>query len=260
MAPTFESNFSIRNILGASANNEQNANNMNNAPPTPPRSDGSASPDGSIDQRPGFTYSALVAMAIRSSRDKRLPLSAIQEWISENYPYYRRDQHGWQSQVRHTLSTNSYFVKIPRPMDDPGRGNYWIINPAMDIVDVSSSAGRFEFDTSNTVGTQLNNNGYGPLNQLITHGVPMNHPQAPNAVYFPTPEELGRAQCAMMMQALQEQQAWFQYHQQQYQLIQQQLVQMQHQQQMQQQYVQLQQQLLFHQRQCEFLTAKQFPL
>ncbi|XP_017467890.1 PREDICTED: fork head domain transcription factor slp1-like [Rhagoletis zephyria] len=262
MAPIFESNFSIRNIIGdTSANIQENVHGMNNAPLTPPRSDGSASPDSSgsedSEERPGFTFSAMVAMAIRSSPEKRLPLSAIQDWISDHFPYYRRDQHGWQSQVRHTLSTNSCFVKVPRPLDDPGRGNYWAMNPAIEDVNVNASTGRLVFNSN---VAHLTGNTYGhPLNQVITHGVPMSHPQAPNAVYFPTPEELGRAQQAMMMQAMQEQQMWFLYHQQQQQLIQQELIEM-HQQKFQHQYIQLQQKMLFHQQQCEFMTAKQLPM
>ncbi|XP_017467888.1 PREDICTED: fork head domain transcription factor slp1-like [Rhagoletis zephyria] len=262
MAPIFESNFSIRNIIGDNTSNiQQNIKAENNAPLTPPRSDGSASPDcsGSEDseERPGFTFSAMVAMAIRSSPEKRLPLSAIQDWISDNFPYFRKDQHGWQSQVRHTLSTNSCFIKVPRPLDDPGRGNYWAINPAIEDVNVNTSTGRLVIDPN---GGQFSANGYGhPLNQVITHGVPMNHPQSPNAIYFPTPEELGRAQQALMVQAMQEQQMWFLHHQQQQQIIQQELMKMQ-QQQFQQQYIQLQQKMLFHQQQCEFMLAKQLPM
>jgi forkhead transcription factor HCM1 len=85
--------------------------------------------DGS---KPPYSYATLIGMSILRANNRRLTLAQIYKWISDTFSYYKNSDPGWQNSIRHNLSLNKAFIKQERPKDDPGKGNYWAIEPGME--------------------------------------------------------------------------------------------------------------------------------
>ncbi|XP_053941875.1 forkhead box protein I2 [Cuculus canorus] len=85
-------------------------------------------------EKPPYSYVALIAMAIQSSPEQRLPLRDIYAYIAGRFPYYRGCPKGWQNSVRHNLSLNPCFRRLPRRSAGndavPCRGGEWAMDPA----------------------------------------------------------------------------------------------------------------------------------
>ncbi|KAK3375390.1 hypothetical protein B0H63DRAFT_278106 [Podospora didyma] len=92
--------------------------------------------------KPGHSYATLIGMAILRSPQRRLTLAQIYKWISDTFSFYNANDAGWQNSIRHNLSLNKHFIKQERPKDDPGKGNYWAIEPGAEHLFIKEKPSR----------------------------------------------------------------------------------------------------------------------
>ena len=78
--------------------------------------------------KPPHSYATMITQAILSTQDGIISLADIYKYISFNYAYYRFAKSGWQNSIRHNLSLNKAFEKVPRRPEEPGKGMKWRVS------------------------------------------------------------------------------------------------------------------------------------
>ncbi|CAK1577998.1 unnamed protein product [Parnassius mnemosyne] len=72
-------------------------------------------------RKPPYTYPELIERALREKGE--LTVSAIYQWISDRFPFYKANDERWKNSVRHNLSINPHFRKGARATQ--GAGHLW---------------------------------------------------------------------------------------------------------------------------------------
>ncbi|KAM7356708.1 biniou [Cochliomyia hominivorax] len=133
--------YSINNSPTKSVNSN-NSDNANNSSKTQQQQQNSntnsqdlSSPDTTKKsgarrpEKPALSYINMIAMAIKESPTGKLTLSEIYSFLQKRFDFFRGPYVGWKNSVRHNLSLNECFKKLPKGMGvgKPGKGNYWTI-------------------------------------------------------------------------------------------------------------------------------------
>ncbi|CAB3221756.1 unnamed protein product [Arctia plantaginis] len=91
-------------------------------------------------KKPPYTYPELIERALRENGE--LTVSAIYQWISDRFPFYKANDERWKNSVRHNLSINPHFRKGARAPQ--GAGHLWSL--AANAIDLLPLRDRISFD------------------------------------------------------------------------------------------------------------------
>ncbi|KAM9304897.1 forkhead box protein K1 [Gastrophryne carolinensis] len=138
------------------------------------------------ESKPPYSYAQLIVQAISCAKDRQLTLSGIYAHITKHYPYYRSADKGWQNSIRHNLSLNRYFIKVPRSQEEPGKGSFWRIDPTSEAKLIEQA-----FRKRRQRGVSAFRTPFGPLSSRSAPASPT-YPDLMTSSGLQTPESLSR--------------------------------------------------------------------
>ncbi|XP_021574237.1 forkhead box protein H1 [Carlito syrichta] len=82
--------------------------------------------------KPPYTYLAMIALVIQAAPSRRLKLAQIIRQVQAVFPFFREDYQGWKDSIRHNLSSNRCFRKVPKdPAKPQAKGNFWAVDVSL---------------------------------------------------------------------------------------------------------------------------------
>ncbi|KAI5214025.1 Forkhead Box Protein H1 [Manis pentadactyla] len=82
--------------------------------------------------KPPYTYLAMIALVIQAAPSRRLKLAQIIRQVQAVFPFFRDDYEGWKDSIRHNLSSNRCFRKVPKdPAKPQAKGNFWAVDVSL---------------------------------------------------------------------------------------------------------------------------------
>ncbi|XP_041972911.1 hepatocyte nuclear factor 3-beta-like [Aricia agestis] len=94
-------------------------------------------------KKPPLTYPELIERALRDKGE--LTVSAIYQWISDHFPFYKANDERWKNSVRHNLSINPHFRKGARASQ--GAGHLWSLAAnAIDLLPLRQPTHKTDYD------------------------------------------------------------------------------------------------------------------
>eukprot|EP00127_Corallochytrium_limacisporum_P002152 Clim_evm46s108 gene=Clim_evmTU46s108 len=100
------------------------------------------------EKKPPCSYASLICLACVTNTGRRRTLADIYSWIQALFPYFATTPSGWQNSVRHNLSLNKNFTKIPKPGSTSGKGGFWTVDDKYEsfiISNLKNGEGLVEF-------------------------------------------------------------------------------------------------------------------
>ncbi|XP_037659123.1 forkhead box protein H1 [Choloepus didactylus] len=82
--------------------------------------------------KPPYTYLAMIALVIQAAPSRKLKLAQIIRQVQAAFPFFRDDYEGWKDSIRHNLSSNPCFRKVPKdPAKPQAKGNFWAVDVSL---------------------------------------------------------------------------------------------------------------------------------
>ncbi|CAF2934087.1 unnamed protein product [Rotaria sp. Silwood2] len=127
--------------------------------------------------KPIYSYSQLILFALKQSGHDKMTLQMIYDWVAENFPYFKKMEPTWQNSIRHNLSLNKWFIKVPRTKKEAGggKGGFWKLSPDYErqrsLIQIQQQQQQQINSTHNKRSRPSKRSTSASLNQIISNNV-----------------------------------------------------------------------------------------